>query len=105
MIIFLWVVINGFTFLGTTLWSNIPIDERKIIEYNMNDYKYIYINANTCITAKDTTDIHNDQLDWLNKNIIDNCIIITHHLPHLFVKNDSLYIFLFYRLSIYLFLQ
>jgi predicted phosphodiesterase len=75
------VIIDGFTFLGTTLWSNIPIDERKNIEYVVNDYKYIYKNANTNVSAKDTTEIHNDQLDWLNKNITDNCIIITHHLP------------------------
>lgn len=77
------IILDGFTFLGTTLWSFIPDEYKLITMSSINDYNYIYHN-NTNITTEFINNINREQTNWLLENInteINNIIIITHHVP------------------------
>ncbi len=87
------VIIDDVTFLGTTLWTNIPENKEKIVERQINDYKKIYIGDDSPFNAKDCTRLHHEDLKWIKDSITDNTIIITHHLPskHLSHKKYAFY--------------
>lgn len=64
---------NGYTFIGTTLWSNIEKPRYKINDVhcipNFDYLKYNLLNQE-CVSFLENA---------LNNN--DNCIVITHHMP------------------------
>lgn len=78
------VVINGITFLGTTLWTNIQKSKEKNIKTAMNDYSKIYSKRNILFITDNCSDLYADQIQWIKENITKSntdTIIITHHLP------------------------
>lgn len=86
-------VIDGVTFLGSTLWTNINIGYTYEIYKKINDFRNIMIENDTNnkklkhIMIQDIIDLHNFQLNWIKNNIktVENIeekiILITHHLP------------------------
>tara|TARA_Y100000780_G_C13621477_1_gene392728 strand:+ start:110 stop:862 length:753 start_codon:yes stop_codon:yes gene_type:complete len=72
------IEIGGYYFIGTTLWSKTYDKKGKI-----NDYRKIYFDGKLLTTNK-TNELHNDAVNFLEKEIKNdniNKIIITHHLP------------------------
>ncbi|MEX0597790.1 MAG: metallophosphoesterase [Candidatus Paceibacterota bacterium] len=63
------ICIEGIWFTGATLWSNISDYAAKM----MNDP----------LTADQIRSKHLLDLDWLNNNMLEGDIVITHHLPSL----------------------
>jgi hypothetical protein len=80
------IVIDDIQYVGCTLWTKIPKQDELIIRESMNDYEQIYKSEDKLILPKDTTEIHNDHIKWLNtvlenNNNLEKTIVITHHLP------------------------
>lgn len=61
----------GYNFIGTTLWTKVTNTK-----YKINDV-YSILN----FSCKDYNDQHNKCVDFLSKNIKENIIVITHHVP------------------------
>ena len=73
------------SFVGDTLWTDVP----KSMEYDifnfMNDYRMIRYNTK-CITVDDTNHFHNTQKTWLLNNDLPNVgdskvVMVSHHSP------------------------
>jgi len=78
-------------FLGCTLWTNIPEKYYETITELSNDYSQIYINENNLISPKDIVKLHKSQVEWLNNELEKyknkKIIVLTHHLPTIFLIN------------------
>jgi Icc-related predicted phosphoesterase len=77
------VIINGITFLGTTLWSDIPSTEYNTIKHIIRDYSAITIN-NRLLQPYDINKKFREQYDWLInslKSVNGPTVVITHHMP------------------------
>ena len=62
---------EGYWFIGTTLWSKVDNPYYAIADVNkIKDFDYIKYNR-----------LNKHCIQFLENNIKDNCIIITHHLP------------------------
>lgn len=74
------------TFVGCTLWSNIPQNKQPTVERCMNDYHLIKSNG-VAITALDTSCLHMEHLQYLKDKIhkLQNSktkkVVVTHHSP------------------------
>lgn len=86
------VVINGYTFMGATLWTDgtfggaDPIQTKALAERYINDYRLIKT-QDRVLTFEDTVRWHEEDLRFLMKELerIDDpsrCVVVTHHLPH-----------------------
>lgn len=72
------IVIDGVTFVGSTLWSWIPESEETKAELCLNDFK------RTSITIEQYKYLHKEAVEFLNKTIKNTetpIIVATHHLP------------------------
>jgi len=80
-----YIKINGYKFIGTTLWTNVdnPVDQ--VMTYrSLADYSAIYLDDDyeQTITPLITSSIHEKQLRFIKNNIDgENTIVITHHSP------------------------
>jgi predicted phosphodiesterase len=85
--------INGFTFLGCTLWTDFDLleqaaDSMKYAESIMSDYSII-VNSATGrrLRARDTARLHADSVSWLRSELAKHdparTIVVTHHAPSL----------------------
>lgn len=82
------IIEDNVKIIGTTLWSNIPKQKSYMFNYGMSDYHSIYTgDPSINITTETTTDIHRQNVDWLEtelKNSLDDkVVVVTHHLPSL----------------------
>ncbi len=72
-------------FVGTTLWSNIPEEDEREIQYRINDYRMIYSANGRRITPQETRAEFQKNLRFLEDTIQANpdkqIVIITHHAP------------------------
>ncbi|AGF85187.1 metallophosphoesterase-like protein [Moumouvirus goulette] len=75
-------------FIGSTLWSHIPINNSLKIEQSINDYYLIKkFNENKeleKINCTDTNKWNNESIDYIKKELTNTdkpCIILTHHAP------------------------
>jgi len=86
------VEINGFSFLGCTLWSDFRItgDElmaKAIADRAMNDYGLIAKGSspNAILSPDDTANAHYASLAWLKRQVASRdptkTVIVTHHGP------------------------
>lgn len=77
------VIINGYKFLGATLWADISEEEKQDAEYYYNDYSRIFTTGPRNITAKDTKRWHKTTVDWLKQELQENVptVVLTHHAP------------------------
>lgn len=74
------ITINNIMYIGCTMWSSIPKENKKDVEMQMNDYNLIFnFNVNRCNL------IHEKHKLWLTNEVNNNncCkkVVITHHLP------------------------
>jgi len=73
------VHLNGYTFLGTTLWTKLASNTMNI------DGNNIFITPNKIADAKSINDLHKRSVDWLKSHLEfyynHNIIVLTHHLP------------------------
>lgn len=89
-----YVEIEGYVFLGTTLWSNVNTKDAQ----DMNDYNLCYYNQenngrryklNTSNVRKE----YKDNVAWLKNKVKDfkdkKIIILTHHVPFLYNYHDD----------------
>jgi hypothetical protein len=68
------IVVDNIRILGTTLWSYVPDENRKIVETSINDYRYIYVMKGNPperkpITCNETNAWHKDELEWLQQQV------------------------------------
>ena len=85
------VVIDGFGFLGFTLWTDFALrgntqEAMRAAEAVMSDYSIIENSEeNRLLRAKDTARIHKNSREWLKQAIQwsnrGKTIIVTHHAP------------------------
>jgi len=86
------IEINGYVFMGCTLWSS--INNYLLIKNSMNDYKKIKkygikngISRKLPITPTDTCNWHKDHLIWIEQQLElykgekKKVIVLTHHAP------------------------
>jgi hypothetical protein len=91
------VLIDGVRILGTTLWSHVPDDKRKIVEYSINDYHLINIWKGNPpklqkITCDDTNFWHREELQWLQQQVISTFIVVVSSFD--FISINSLLLLL-----------
>ena len=81
------IIIGDVLFIGSTLWSEVPLEYMHKIQRKLNDYKYIYHN-DKLINCKDTNDLYKKSVAYiretLNKNKNNKLVIITHHAPSIY---------------------
>lgn len=75
------LVDKKYVFIGTTLWSDVPIREMA----DLSDFKYIYKTPNVLITHDDVCDLYQANKKWIEDQIVSaiDCglipIVLTHH--------------------------
>ncbi len=84
------ITIHDVCFIGTTLWSHVPLQHKQEVENYLNDYRLIFKSNQQRITVEDT----NAEFEK-NKNFIENAVlnalnsglkpvVLTHHTPSFF---------------------
>jgi hypothetical protein len=72
-------------FIGSTLWSYIPEEDRPEVHQYLNDYRMIYNSTHYKITPVETSFWHVNNVKFLQETLNQNpnkkCVIITHHCP------------------------
>lgn len=68
--------LDGYKIIGCTLWS----EQNYYIYSKMNDSKCIYKNG-SYLSLSDLLDMHRQDKEWLDNQVDENTIVITHHLP------------------------
>jgi UDP-2,3-diacylglucosamine pyrophosphatase LpxH len=80
-----------YVFIGTALWSYVPIKYRKKINGIMNDYNSIWVPANGKVrryTVDDMSKLHEASVRFINRSVKklkrnEHGILLTHHKPYL----------------------
>ena len=80
---------HKYIILGTTLWSNIPLEYYNYITDNINDYRRIFYTRKHNMTPDHVNRMFNENKRWLLDTILtqhEQCkdykiMILTHHLP------------------------
>ncbi len=69
---------DDFRILGTTMWTQIPLNLTHTIENKISDYKYI---SNHCVT--NTNKMHKESINFISNQLSKNKknIVVTHHGP------------------------
>ena len=82
------IVINGYTFIGATLWSDFKIHggaQEQFCMYNcektINDYRYIKWDTKTKFRTFHSAFLCKKSKDFIKKALTDKSIVITHHAP------------------------
>jgi len=81
------LVIENFCILGTTLWCDIPQEDRAGLQQNLNDFNLIYTSPHQRLVPEVFVSWYNDQAAWLHMSIQtakqrnQKCLILTHHSP------------------------
>ena len=85
------VEMNGFTFLGCTLWTDFQLTGNqaaamRFAEATMNDYYVVRFDAEQrCLRARDTLRLHLGSVAWLREQLIRcnpaRTVVVTHHAP------------------------
>src|SRR6266496_2061098 len=85
------VEINGYTFLGCTLWTDFqlapnPVAAMKAAEAIMSDYRLIQFGPeNRVLRARDSARLHAESVAWLRSELAKcdraRTIVVTHHAP------------------------
>eukprot|EP00727_Mastigamoeba_balamuthi_P002471 m51a1_g12220 hypothetical protein (252) ;mRNA; r:33110-33865 len=77
---------NGFSVLGTQLWSHVPEKSRARVEALLNDYHCVTLGGRPLRVA-DTNGWHREAVTWLEQEI-ERCategrraVVLTHHSP------------------------
>jgi len=68
--------VEGIKFVGSTLWSNVPDDQKEFITGYMNDYRLIQD-----FTVDWQNQLHEENVSFLTQEIDTNTVVLTHHAP------------------------
>lgn len=88
------VVVDGFAFIGSILWSHVPQEHKAEIERLMNDYRYIYKRPGVLVTVDDTNAEYQKNVAWLSDEVgrarvaSQTPVVLTHHTPS-FVRTSA----------------
>ena len=80
-------VINGYRFIGATLWSDIPRKNFDFITNYLNDYNLIYYTNNKKVTPIITNAWHQQDLAFIKSELKQaktnnqEVVVLTHHCP------------------------
>ena len=76
------IEIGGCTFVGSTLWTNIPTAKLTYASYYMNDYNSI-ITESGSLKPSDTVSWHLEAVNFIKKIVSEAkpVVILTHHCP------------------------
>ena len=90
--------IEGHRFIGSTLWSNVPVDYRFRIEMALNDYRLICVSSDEPLSVEATNALYEQNRNFiisaLESSISDNIssvIVLTHHTPCMLGTSDPKY--------------
>ena len=89
------LLVDGVRVLGTTLWSDIPVERQRDVWRSLNDYNLISVDdaadrtgaGARLATPADTVAMFEDELAWLESELArakaagENCVVLTHHTP------------------------
>ncbi len=77
--------IDGVTFIGSTLWSDIDEKVEQIVRLSVNDYRMIYATEDRLIAPKETTAEFKENKKYITSALEASrgkrVVIVTHHLP------------------------
>lgn len=89
------IKIDNITYLGTTLWSQLP-EKNKHIKNQLNDFNWIKHTKYKKISMDQYNLLHKQSVDWLQSQLLlekeknnNNLVIITHYLPTFQLKNPK----------------
>lgn len=90
------IELYDFVFIGSTLWSYIPLQYQKYLNSVISDYKGINWKKNIKFSPLETNQLNNKALlfleDALDHNKDKKCIVITHHAPIFPIPDENSYI-------------
>lgn len=88
------IVIDGQAFACCTLWSDAEKEcsfaERRL-EKGVNDYRLIKTSKKRTLKVADTVKAHKDSLSFLRREIDNDTIVLTHHVPILNQLGNPMY--------------
>jgi predicted phosphodiesterase len=75
--------LEDFKIIGTTLWSQIPLELSKYYHAAISDYRYIKNDDMQPISITDTNNWNEEAVQFLRNELNTNkyCIVLTHHAP------------------------
>lgn len=84
------ITLGDVCFIGSTLWSHVPLEHKHEVENYLNDYRLIFKSNHNKITVEDTNAefeknkgfIENAVLNALNSGL--KPVVLTHHTPSLY---------------------
>jgi hypothetical protein len=88
------ITVHNVCFIGTTLWSHVPLEHKQEVENYLNDYKLIFKPGQQRITVEDTN-VEFEKNKAFIENSVANAlasglkpIVLTHHTPS-FVRTSA----------------
>ena len=88
------IVLDGQKFAGCTLWTNgdkeHPLNKIRI-QKGLADYRCIEGSHGNKLTVDETIATHKASLDFLRKEVDNDTIVLTHHVPLLDVLSDPIH--------------
>lgn len=81
------VILEGIRFIGSTLWSNIPLQYEYEVSRTMNDFKQSFegsMEDRKPLTVPTYNRMYNEAHDYIElqlKESTEQTVVITHHLP------------------------
>jgi hypothetical protein len=70
------VTIGDQRFLGATFWTDPPV----LAKFGIADFTYIFKNKK-CFTVDDAAKLHYETVNFLDDNLLETDIVVTHFLP------------------------
>jgi predicted phosphohydrolase len=79
-------VLNGVKWIGTTLWTACPDEEKLFFQYSVNDYRQIR-NGDRKLSVDDTNELYRNACAFVRRELAQceaeqvPCVVVTHHAP------------------------
>lgn len=73
--------------IGTTLWTDVPLESRRLLINSMNDFNYIYSKCNESFNLNTWNNLHIIMRQFIEDELYDafnrdqKVVVVTHHLP------------------------
>lgn len=88
------VVLEDVCFIGSTLWSHVPLEHKTDVENYLNDYRLIWKSLHERITVEDTNAEFEKNKNFIEKAVCNaranglKPVVLTHHTPS-FIKTSA----------------
>lgn len=90
--------IEGHRFIGSTLWSKVPVDYRFRVGSGLNDYRRIFVSSEELLSVEVTNSLfevnRNFIISSLESSISENIssvVVLTHHTPCMNGTSDPIH--------------